>query len=250
LSSADDSPVADAAATTDEGATGDDASEVAVEVDDAREGLVEALRAELGEGLVEHHVDPGREVWARVGLDAWATAGTFARDGLDATFFEFLSAIDWLPSPFGRDMDSQEDLEVHGPTDRTPDEQATGYAGGDTRFQLLARLHSPARGLGLVLKADLGDDPAALSAPTWVPVYAGAEWHEREAWEMFGIDFVGNDNLVHLYLPGEFEGHPLRKDFPLLSRRVKPWPGIVDVEPMPGEDEADGDGDAEGGDEG
>jgi len=43
-------------------------------------------------------------------------------------------------------------------------------------------------------------------------------------------------------LPGDFEGHPLRKDFPLLARMVKPWPGIVDVEPMPEKDEA-----AEGG---
>jgi NADH-quinone oxidoreductase subunit C len=40
--------------------------------------------------------------------------------------------------------------------------------------------------------------------------------------------------MTKLYLPGDFEGHPLRKDFPLLSRRLKPWPGIVDVEPMPG----------------
>jgi NADH-quinone oxidoreductase subunit C len=36
-----------------------------------------------------------------------------------------------------------------------------------------------------------------------------------------------------MYLPGDFEGYPLRKDFPLLARMVKPWPGIVDVEPMP-----------------
>ena len=39
--------------------------------------------------------------------------------------------------------------------------------------------------------------------------------------------------MRHLYLPAEFEGHPLRKDFPLLAREVKPWPGLVDVEPMP-----------------
>jgi NADH-quinone oxidoreductase subunit C len=38
-----------------------------------------------------------------------------------------------------------------------------------------------------------------------------------------------------MYLPTGFEGHPLRKDFPLLARLVKPWPGIVDVEPLPGE---------------
>ncbi len=49
---------------------------------------------------------------------------------------------------------------------------------------------------------------------------------------------------MNMYLPGDFEGNPLRKDFPLLARRVKPWPGIVDVEPMPGgagdEDEGGG----------
>jgi len=43
--------------------------------------------------------------------------------------------------------------------------------------------------------------------------------------------------LRHLYLPTGFEGHPLRKDYPLLSRVVKPWPGLVDVEAMPGGDE-------------
>ena len=52
---------------------------------------------------------------------------------------------------------------------------------------------------------------------------------------MYGIAFAGHPDLRNLYLPGEFEGHPLRKDFPLLARVVKPWPGIVDVEAMPGE---------------
>jgi len=240
---------ADSSATTEETAAEETpAAEVeeAVEVDEVREALVADLRAELGDALVDTHVDPGREVWARVSLEAWVAAGTYARDGLACPFFDFLSAIDWMPSPFGRDMNSQEDLIVHGAPDKAADEQATGYAGGDSRFQLLARVHAPSKGHGLVLKADLGDDPDLLRAATWVPVYAGAAWHEREAWEMFGISFEGHPNLIHLYLPGEFEGHPLRKDFPLLSRRVKPWPGIVDVEPMPGEDEATGDEAAEG----
>jgi NADH-quinone oxidoreductase subunit C len=57
--------------------------------------------------------------------------------------------------------------------------------------------------------------------------------------------FNGHPHLTKLYLPGDFEGYPLRKDFPLLARRLKPWPGIVDVEPMPG----GGDDDEEGGDE-
>jgi NADH-quinone oxidoreductase subunit C len=51
---------------------------------------------------------------------------------------------------------------------------------------------------------------------------------------MFGIGFAGHPDLRNMYLPTDFEGHPLRKDFPLLARMVKPWPGIVDVEPLPG----------------
>ena len=107
----------------------------------------------------------------------------------------------------------------------------TGVGGGDTRFQVFARLYSTTRHEGVTLKADL--DPDAPTAPTWCDVYPGADWNERETWEMYGFVFEGHPNLIKLYLPGEFEGFPLRKDFPLLSREVKPWPGLVDVEPWP-----------------
>jgi NADH-quinone oxidoreductase subunit C len=63
---------------------------------------------------------------------------------------------------------------------------------------------------------------------------------------MFGIHFEGHPNLIHLYLPDQFLGNPLRKSYPLLSREVKPWPGTVDVEAMPGSDEATEDEVAEG----
>jgi NADH-quinone oxidoreductase subunit C len=63
---------------------------------------------------------------------------------------------------------------------------------------------------------------------------------------MFGIDFDGHPNLTHLYLPDQFLGNPLRKSYPLLSREVKPWPGTVDVEAMPGRDEGTEEEEAEG----
>ena len=53
---------------------------------------------------------------------------------------------------------------------------------------------------------------------------------------MYGFQFDGHPGLRHIYLPSEFEGFPLRKDYPLLAREVKPWPGLVDVEPMPEEE--------------
>lgn len=240
----------DAATGADEG--GADEAEPEAPVDEAREALAATLREALGDAVVDHHVEPGADVWVRVERDAWVEAAEAARDRLGCRYFSFLSAIDWLPSPYGRDMDAQEDLEA-GTVDASeadaPHTAAgaaleTGHAGGATRFQLLARLEQPGADLGVLLKADLPDDD--LSAPTWRETFAGADWHEREAWEMFGIDFTGRDDLRHIYLPGAFEGNPLRKDFPLLARRVKPWPGIVDVEPMPDDGDGGDDGDGDG----
>ena len=211
--------------------------------DDLREGLVARLRDELGDAVLDHHIRPGDELWVRVSRDAWREAGRLCKVALRCEFFDFLSAIDWLPSPFGRDMDSQEDLVVHGAADKEPQEMAWGYAGGETRFQVFARVYNIQAHHGIVLKADVPDDDLAVDS--WVSVYLGANWHERECHEMFGISFTGHPHLAKLYLPGAFEGHPMRKDFPLLSRRVKPWPGIVDVEPMPGEAEGDGEGEGD-----
>lgn len=211
--------------------------------DERRELLLSRFQAELGDAVLDSHIRPGSTLWVRVSRDAWKTAAEIAKEKLDLRFFDFLSAIDWLPSPFGRDMDAQEDVVVHGTEAKAPVPMTTGYAGGDTRFQLLARVYDTRHAIGVIFKADLPDDD--LRAESWSSVYHGADWHERETWEMFGIEFGNRSALTHIYLPTEFEGNPLRKDFPLLARRVKPWPGIVDVEPMPGSDDAD-DGEAEG----
>ncbi len=206
-------------------------------VDDAREAVLASLREKLGDAVVGTHIRPGDETWVRVTRDAWQEAGFVVRDHLGFRAFQFLSAIDWLPSPFGKGEDPPTDLPPEPST-----EIVTGYAGGDTRFQVFARAHSLTAKMGITLKVDVPDDD--LNLATWIPVFAGANWHEREAREMFGINFVGHPHLVNIYLPGAFEGNPLRKDFPLLARHVKPWPGIVDIEPLPGDTEG---GDAEEG---
>jgi NADH-quinone oxidoreductase subunit C len=223
-----------------------------VETDEARQGVLDAFTGALGDAVVGSHIQPGRGLWVRVSRDAWATAAEVAKVRLGFTFFDYLSAIDWMPSPWGRYEDSAVDVGITPFDASAPIE--TGLAGGDTRFQVMCRLanvrrHAEAH-LNVVLKADLPDDD--LRVASLVPLYSGANWHERECWEMFGITFDGHPGLRHLYLPGAFEGHPLRKDFPLVARLVKPWPGIVDVEPMPGEPAADaaadnGNGAAEGG---
>jgi NADH-quinone oxidoreductase subunit C len=227
--------------------TTEEAQAEAPEVDEARQAVLASLSDALGDAVVGSHVAVGRNLWVRVTRDAWFAAAEAAKQRLGFHFFEFLSAIDWMPSPWGRYEYSAVDVGIPQVDPAAPME--TGVAGGDTRFQMLCRLANVRRHaephLNVTLKADLPDDD--LRVASLVPLYAGANWHERECWEMFGITFDGHPGLRHLYLPGEFEGHPLRKDFPLLARLVKPWPGIVDVEPMPGGDEAPVEGEAEEG---
>ena len=201
-------------------------------VDPRREALVAELRDALGDHLLAVHLDPGRDLWTRVSTESWAsTARLLADHGFD--YFCFLSAIDWMNSPFGRSLDSEADRITEGAGLPGTLEMVThGYTGGETRFQVFARLFSIRRRLGFTVKADVPDDTLAIGS--WSPVYAGANWHERETYEMFGLQFVGHPGLRKLYLPTDFEGYPLRKDYPLLSRMVRPWPGIVDVEPRPG----------------
>jgi len=207
-----------------------------LQLSELHQQVADELRAALGDAVVDTWARPSDEgdLWVRIDVARWRDAAEAAK-ALGFTYFCFLSAVDWLPSPFGK---SEEGVAADPERVRVAIEEGLrtierGVTGGETRFQLLARVYSIGRRAGILFKADLPDDGPV--AETWSGVYAGANWMERETHEMYGIGFAGHPYLVNLYLPGAFEGHPLRKDFPLLAREVKPWPGLVDVEGMPGE---------------
>ena len=109
---------------------------------------------------------------------------------------------------------------------------------------MISRLADVTVGEAVILSTDLPRDDLRVDSLTGV--YGGADWHEREAADMFGIRFVGHPNPVNIYLPDGFVGHPLRKSYPLLSREVKPWPGAVEVTPLPPAAEAPGEAKGEG----
>ncbi len=129
----------------------------------------------------------------------WVASLRLARDELGFTYFDWLTAVDQLADGF--------DLVVH-------------LWCMERREHLLLRTRVPA------------DDPRL---PTATGLFAGASWHERETFEMFGVVFEDHPNLIPLLLPDGFEGHPLRKDFVLAARVAKPWPGAKE----PGESDAD-----------
>ncbi|HZD80529.1 MAG TPA: NADH-quinone oxidoreductase subunit C [Actinomycetota bacterium] len=104
----------------------------------------------------------------------------------------------------------------------------TGGVDLPDRFEVVTHLFSTRHHHHVRLKVPLPrEDPAC---PTISDLFPTANWHEREIMEMFGIDFPEHPQPVKLLLPEPFEGHPLRKDFPLATREAKPWPGEAEGE--------------------
>jgi NADH-quinone oxidoreductase subunit C len=131
------------------------------------------------------------EATVDVPAPAWLDAARAARDddGLDLSYFDWLTGVDELAEGFG----------------------------------IVAHLWSVRLRHQLLLRTRVPRDAPVLASLT--PVFAGAAWHERETYEMFGVGFAGHPDLKPLLLPDGFAGQPLRKDFVLASRVAKEWPG-------------------------
>jgi NADH-quinone oxidoreductase subunit C len=134
-----------------------------------------------------------------VPASVWIDALTFARDELGCSFFDWLTGVDEL----------------------------------DEGFSIVVHLWSPAERHHVLLRTRVTRDAPVL--PSATGVFRGANWHERETYEMFGVQFSGHPNLVPLLLPDGFEGNPLRKEFVLAARAAKTRPGAKE----PGESDRD-----------
>ena len=160
--------------------------------------------------------DAFRTLKVRVPRERWVEAHRALKPHLP--FFAWLSAVDW-----------SNEVAVGDPFEGDPVEE---------RYEVISRLSDVSAGEAVIVSTDLPRDDLSIASLTGV--YTAADWHEREAADMFGIRFEGHPNPVRIYLPDGFEGHPLRKSYALLAREVKPWPGAVEVTPLPAADAAPG----------
>ena len=87
------------------------------------------------------------------------------------------------------------------------------------RFHIVYRLRSLKHNQMIGLRVPL--DGNAPTLPSITSVYANANWFEREIWDMFGVRFDGHPDLRRLVMPHDWEGHPLRKDYPLGYEEVQ-----------------------------
>jgi len=97
----------------------------------------------------------------------------------------------------------------------------------EPRFEVVYNLFSQSRHWRIRLKIRVGENE---DVPTAVSVWPGANWAEREVWDMFGIKFKGHPDLRRILMDVRWQGHPLRKDYPLRGYQLFPEPEEIDTQ--------------------
>lgn len=156
--------------------------------------VLTALKAKFGASIVETHSEFGDDT-AVVDPAAWKAVCQFLRDdpqmGFDMPVD--LCGVDFLDYPHPRGKAGEE----------------------ETRFEVVLHLYSIARRHRVRVKARIGDmegENAEIASVT--DVWAGVNWYEREVFDLMGITFTGHPDLRRILMYPEFEGAPLRKDYP------------------------------------
>ncbi len=97
-------------------------------------------------------------------------------------------------------------------------------------FEVVYNLYSITHRHMIRLRADIPADDCWLDSVT--PVWRGADWHERECYDLVGIEFRGHPDLRRILLPEDWQGHPLRKNYPLRLTRDKEWKGYEELKTL------------------
>ena len=133
--------------------------------------------ARLREQFAVEPVVDGALVSIPVTLEQWQAAARFTRATLGCHYFCFLTAVDWK----------------------------------EQGMEILCRVENLDAGVAVMLRTRLA--AGADRCPTLTGVWRGADWMERECWDMFGVRFEGHPDHRRILLAEDWEGHPLRKDY-------------------------------------
>ena len=131
----------------------------------------------IGERFPNAQIERDAPLVVMVPIEQWVTFVQFAKHDLGCRFFSFLTAVDWK----------------------------------DPGLEVVVKVDNVDDMLSLLMKTRLG--PGVSQCPSLTPLYRGANWMEREAYEMFGIQFEGHPDLRRLLLTDDWEGYPLLKSY-------------------------------------
>lgn len=150
------------------------------------EKAVNLLRDRLGED-VQEVITFRDQTTVVLESSAIVNACTLLRDHAEFDFLAALTAVDYWPE--------------------------------EPRFKIVYQLYSLPQKVFLGLNVFISSKDAEL--PTMETVFPNANWHEREIFDMFGISFEGHSDLRRIIMPHDWQGHPLRKDYPLGYEEVQ-----------------------------
>ncbi|MFA9469097.1 MAG: NADH-quinone oxidoreductase subunit C [Deltaproteobacteria bacterium] len=165
------------------------------------QAVVDRLDAQFGERVLETS-DAFGDHEVRVALKDWAEVAQFMKDDADLQMDHFidLTAVDY------------------------PERESA-------RFDLVLMTRSSVTGARIRLRTHVkdGEEPGTLSG-----IWSGANWAEREVWDMFGIKFNGHPDMRRILLYEEFVGHPLRKDYPIdKAQPLVPYREVDTIDKLP-----------------
>jgi NADH-quinone oxidoreductase subunit C len=165
------------------------------------QAVVDRLDAQFGERVLETS-DAFGDHEVRVALKDWAEVAQFMKDDADLQMDHFidLTAVDY------------------------PERESA-------RFDLVLMTRSSVTGARIRLRTHVkdGEEPGTLSG-----IWSGANWAEREVWDMFGIKFEGHPDMRRILLYEEFVGHPLRKDYPIdKAQPLVPYREVDTIDKLP-----------------
>jgi NADH-quinone oxidoreductase subunit C len=131
----------------------------------------------IGEQFAAAQVQGDSPFVVTLPAEQWQTFARFAKHTLGCRFFSFSTAVDWK----------------------------------EQGLELVARVDNVDDGIAVLMKTRLG--AGVSTASSLVPVYRGADWMERECYDMFGIRFEGHPDLRRILLGDDWQGHPLLKSY-------------------------------------
>jgi NADH-quinone oxidoreductase subunit C len=137
----------------------------------------EQVTTAIAERFSGAQIEPGAALVVRVPVTDWTAFAQFAKDTLGCRFFSFLTAVDWK----------------------------------ELGLDVVVRLENTDEQGALTMKTRLA--PGVSACPSLVPLFRGANWMERECYDMFGIRFDGHPDLRRILLGDDWEGHPLLKSY-------------------------------------
>lgn len=154
---------------------------------DIREQLSQFIAAQCGDALLrEETFREQQSFYVRPEVLLDTCQALKEHESLKVNFLADITVVDWLG-----------------------DEYESAYG----RYEVVYNLYSLEHSYRFFMKVFLPSEKPELASLT--PIWNGANWMEREVWDLFGVTFVGHPDLTKILTPDDLEGHPLRKDFPL-----------------------------------